>query len=104
MFFNQRPAAVLDARVLIEMTINPESLLRVPRGPAVLVQGGWRTFLVEVRNEAHTTAPLAFRSPQGGSMGRKSSLAITGVHDFTNGVVDEMEARSRWIGLAGYDA
>ncbi len=37
-------------------------------------------------------------------MGRKSSLAITGVHDFTNGVVDEMEARSRWIGLAGYDA
>lgn len=69
MFFNQRPAAVLDARVLIEMTINPESLLRVPRGPAVLVQGGWRTFLVEVRNEAHTTAPLAFRSPQGGSHG-----------------------------------
>lgn len=90
-------AAVLDARVLIEMTINPESLLSVPRGavPAVLVQGGWRTFLVEVRNEAHTTAPLAFRSPQGGSMGRKSSLAITGVHDFTNGVVDEMEARTR---------
>ncbi len=97
--------AVLDTRVLLEVTINPENRISVRRGAdqAELVQGGWRTFLVKVRNEAHTTAPLVIRSPQGGPMGRKSSLAITGVHDFTNGAVDEVEARARWIALAGYD-
>lgn len=98
-------AAVLDMRVLMEVRINPEVRLSVARGPAPadLVQGGWRTFLVRVVNEAGATSPLRIRSPQGGAMGRTSSLAVEGVHDFTNGAVDTEEARARWIALSTYD-
>ena len=98
-------AAVLDQRVLMEVRINPEARLSVTRGaaPANLVQGGWSTFLVRVINEASATSPLVIRSPQGGATGRRSSLAIEGVHDFTNGAVDAEEARARWIALNNYD-
>ena len=97
--------SVLDDRVLIEVNINPEMRVSVRRGevPASLIQGGWRTFLVRVNNASGATTQLTIRSPQGGPMGRRSSLAITGVHDFTNGAVDAVEARARWIALATYD-
>lgn len=37
-------------------------------------------------------------------MGRRSSLAIAGVHDFTIGAVDEVEARARWLAINTFDA
>jgi hypothetical protein len=91
----------LDSNVLINVEINPEMRVSVTRGsaPAELIQGGWRTFLVRVKNAAGNTPVLTIKSPQGGAMGRRSSGAITGVHDFTNGAVDEVEARSRWLGI-----
>jgi hypothetical protein len=97
--------SIFDPRVLMAVTINPEVRLSVSRGPASanLVQNGWTTFLIKVINEAGATPSLTIRSPQGGKMGRTSSLAITGVHDFTNGAVDAAEARHRWIALAMYD-
>ena len=58
--------AILDPYCLLEIHINPESRVKVAPGPAraELVERGWRTFLVKVRNEAGVTAPLRVSSPQ----------------------------------------
>ena len=44
---------MLDARCLAGVNINPESRVKVARGPAAaeLVEQGWRVFLVKVHNE-----------------------------------------------------
>ncbi len=57
---------VLDARVLIGVTINPEMRVKVAVGDAKpeLVEGGWRPFLVKVQNDSGTTAELRATSPQ----------------------------------------
>ena len=57
--------AILDPYCLLEIHINPESRVKVAPGPAraELVERGWRTFLVKVRNEAGVTAPLRVSSP-----------------------------------------
>ncbi|QRR02872.1 CehA/McbA family metallohydrolase [Dyadobacter sandarakinus] len=56
---------ILDPYCLNMVHINPESRVKVERGPvrAVLVQGGWTSFLVKVINEAGVTAPLMVTSP-----------------------------------------
>jgi hypothetical protein len=58
--------AVLDARVLFAVHINPEMRVKVAAGEAKpeLVEGGWRTFLVKVHNQSGTTAELKVKSPQ----------------------------------------
>ncbi len=58
--------AILDPHCLLDVHINPESRVKVGPGPAraELVERGWRTFLVKVRNEAGVTAPLRISSPQ----------------------------------------
>jgi len=58
---------ILDRYALFDVHINPESRVKVTAGAAKaeLVQQGWRTFLVKVRNEAGVTAPLKVESPQG---------------------------------------
>lgn len=64
----QRACAVLDARSLFHVHINPEQRVKVAPGAAraELVEAGWRQFLVRVTNEAGTTAPLRVTSPQAG--------------------------------------
>ncbi len=97
--------ATLDRQVLIEVDINPESRISVKRGAAraQLYEHGWKSFLVKVRNEAAVTSPLKIRSPEGLPMSRRSSLAIEGVHDFTNGAVDPVESRKRWLAVDTWD-
>jgi hypothetical protein len=58
--------AVLDARTLVGVHINPEMRVKVQPGEAkpALVEGGWTAFLVKVHNEAGTTAALRVKSPQ----------------------------------------
>lgn len=98
--------AILAPHVLMEVELNPEMRVAVIKGAASpeLYQGGWRTFLVKVLNRAAVTPVLKIKSPQGASAGRRSSLAIAGVHDFTNGAVDEVEARARWLAINTFDA
>src|SRR5262245_8371885 len=57
---------VLDKYCLAEVFINPESRVKVAQGPAKpeLVEQGWRSFLLKVRNEAGVTAQLKAESPQ----------------------------------------
>lgn len=59
--------AVLDARTLVGVSINPEMRVKVQPGDAkaVLAEAGWTAFLVKVHNEAGTTAALRVKSPQG---------------------------------------
>lgn len=59
---------LLDGHVLLCVQINPESRVRVIRGPAsaTLQQGGYTPVLVKVINEGGVTARLRIGSPQAG--------------------------------------
>ncbi|MCW3116612.1 MAG: hypothetical protein JWM28_694 [Chitinophagaceae bacterium] len=56
---------ILDPYCLALVNINPETRVKVIRGPAKakLIQGGWVSFLVKVNNEAGVTAQLQVESP-----------------------------------------
>ena len=56
---------ILDPYCLAMITINPESRVKVIRGPAKakLIQSGWVSFLVKVNNDAGVTAQLQVESP-----------------------------------------
>jgi len=66
---------VLDPHVLIAVHLNPESRVKVARGPAraELMQQGWRVFLTRVHNEAGVTAELKVESPNAAPLHRRSS-------------------------------
>src|SRR5688500_8105226 len=51
---------ILDPYCLAMVDINPEARVKVLRGPAKakLIQNGWTSFLIKVRNEAGVTARL----------------------------------------------
>lgn len=56
----KRLQQILDPYCLAMININPEARVKVSQGPAapVLMQNGWKTFLVKVHNEAGVTALL----------------------------------------------
>ncbi len=96
---------ILDRHALLHVEINPESRVSVSRGQAKaqLIEQGWRTFLIKVRNQAADTTAFRIYCPQARPMGRRSGNTITGVHDFTNGAVDVVEARARWAAINIWD-
>lgn len=57
--------AILDPYCIAFVNINPESRVKVRRGPAdgVLQENGWSTYLVKVENRAGTRAVLECASP-----------------------------------------
>ncbi|MCH2201897.1 MAG: CehA/McbA family metallohydrolase [Fuerstiella sp.] len=57
---------LLDPLCIVEVHINPESRVKVAPGPVKkeLMQHGWRSFLVKVRNEAGINPELIADSPQ----------------------------------------
>jgi len=65
---------VLDPLCLAEVNINPESRVKSAVGPApkLLMQQGWRVFLVKVHNEAGVTAALRCRSPNAKPLVKRS--------------------------------
>lgn len=64
----ERLQRILDKYCLAGVDINPESRVKVQQGQAsaVLVEQGWRAFLVKVRNEAGITPVLAVESRNAG--------------------------------------
>jgi len=59
---------LLDDRVLLVVHVNPESRVRVARGPAaaMLQQAGYTPAIVKILNESRGTARLGIGSPQAG--------------------------------------
>jgi hypothetical protein len=91
---------VLDKYCLVEVHINPESRVKVSQGQAKtdLVEKGWRTFLVKVRNEAGVTAQLRAESPN-----------ALPVFDAPSGsprpakTLSEREVANRWLDLSMFN-
>ena len=81
---------ILDAQCLIDVQINPESRVKAKVGPAdrILVEKGWRNFLVKVRNEAGVTAPLQVRS--------ENALPLAGS--------PKSKIKDRWLDLNAFNS
>lgn len=95
---------VLDRYCLLDVHINPESRVRVSQGAAKpeLVESGWRTFLVKVRNEAGVTAQLKAESQNA------EKVFSRGARGFSTDprppqTITAREVRDRWLGLAMFD-
>jgi hypothetical protein len=99
---------VLDRRTLINVEISPESRVKVTRGaaPPVLVEKGWRSFLVRVRNEAGVTAQLKAESQNA------RPVYARGISDIPGGFSTEprptqritpREVADRWLELSMFD-
>ena len=101
--------AVLDARSLFFVEISPESRVRVTRGraEATLVEKGWRSFLVRVRNEAGVTAQLKAASPNALPVyARGQSATIPGGFSLDPRPAQKItpsEVANRWLDLSMFD-
>ncbi|HEV8506732.1 MAG TPA: CehA/McbA family metallohydrolase [Chitinophagaceae bacterium] len=62
---SKRVQEILDPYCLAIININPESRVKVLRGPAnpKLIQNGWVSYLVKVNNDAGVTSQLQVESP-----------------------------------------
>lgn len=101
--------AVLDARSLFFVEISPESRVRVTRGraEATLVEKGWRSFLVRVRNEAGVTAQLKAASPNALPVyARGQSATIPGGFSLDprpTQTIKPSDVANRWLDLSMFD-
>ncbi len=101
---------IMDARTLLGVHINPEMRVKVVQGPAkaVLVEKGWRQYLVKVANEAGTTAPLRGVSPQARAVHNarsvltNSDMVLGGDH--AGHVHPTPHALGAWLDLQMFDA
>ena len=91
---------VLDKHTLLAVHINPESRVKVARGPARprLLQQGWRVFLVRVHNEAGVTAELKVESPNAAPVYRRSTGSPEPKVTVTPGQVGD-----RWLDIGMYN-
>ena len=91
---------VLDQYCLFDIHINPESRVKVTQGVAKpeLLQNGWRTFLIKVRNEAGVTAELKASSQQAQRVYSQS----TG-NPRPPQTIAERDVADRWLGLAMFN-
>ncbi|MBO9573222.1 MAG: CehA/McbA family metallohydrolase, partial [Chitinophagaceae bacterium] len=74
---------ILDPYCIAFVDINPESRVKVEKGPAKaqLIQNGWTSFLVKVKNDAGGTAELKVESP--------NALPRTHVNSYASRVLKE---------------
>jgi len=74
----ERLQRILDKYCLAGVNINPESRVKVQQGQAapVLVEQGWRAFLVKVQNEAGITPVLAVESRNAGPIPNQPQFAV----------------------------
>jgi hypothetical protein len=95
---------VLDRHVLLDVHINPESRVHVTQGkaPADLVEQGWRTFLVRVRNEAGVTAPLRVSSPQALRVSSRGPKGFS-IDSRPAQTISTRDVADRWLDLQMFD-
>ncbi|MBO0722873.1 MAG: hypothetical protein J2P41_18755, partial [Blastocatellia bacterium] len=88
---------VLDKYCLVEVQISPESRVKVMpgKGKTELLEKGWRTFLIKVRNEAGVTAELKVESP--------NALPVFGAPSGSprpERSISKLEVADRWLDLS----
>lgn len=95
---------VLDKHCLINVQISPESRVKVEQGRAAteLVEGGWRVFLVKVRNEAGVTAQLKAQSPNALPVYARAKEFVGSPRPAQT--IKRSDVVNRWLDLAMYDA
>lgn len=93
--------AILDPYCLAMVEINPEARVKVIRGPAagVLLQNGWKSFLVKVHNQAAVNAALEAESPNAGPLLHGSTGAPRRKDE---NVISPGEVGSRFLELSMY--
>lgn len=91
---------ILDEYTLFNVHINPESRVKVMPGNAdkTLLQGGWKTFLVKINNEAGTTAVLTAESPQSKSIFNGGAIQGMGSHG-KGDAVTMTDIKDRWLDM-----
>ena len=91
---------VFNGLCLAGVNINPESRVKVARGPAAakLMENGWTVFLVRVHNEAGVTAPLRVTSPNAAPLYQRS----TGSPDPKPSIRPD-DVPNRWLDLQTHD-
>jgi hypothetical protein len=96
--------AVLDRYCLLDVHINPESRVKVMQGPAraELLEQGWRTFLVKVRNEAGVTAPLRVTSPNAERVFSRGPQGFS-ISPRPVQTVTARDVSDRWLDLYTFD-
>ena len=95
---------VLDPHCLLDVHINPESRVHVTQGKAraELVEQGWRTFLLKVRNEAGVTAPLRVSSPQALRVFSRGPKGFS-ISPTPEQTISPRDVADRWLDLQTYD-
>ena len=100
----RRIQEILDRHVLLDIDINPESRVHVAPGGArpELVEQGWRTVLVKVRNAAGVTAPLRVSSPHAQAVFSRGPRGFS-IDPRPTQTIAERDVRDRWLDLAAYE-
>jgi hypothetical protein len=100
----RRIQEILDQHVLLDVEINPESRVHVTPGRArtELVEQGWRTVLVKVRNAAGVTAPVRYASPQAQAVFSRGPRGFS-IDSRPAQTIAERDVRDRWLDLAAFD-
>jgi hypothetical protein len=95
---------ILDPYCLLDVHINPESRVKVASGPAraELVERGWRTFLVKVRNEAGVTAALRVSSPQAQRVFSRGPRGFS-IDPRPAQTISAADVADRWLELETFD-
>jgi hypothetical protein len=99
---------ILDNRTLLYVDINPESRVSVTRGKAeaTLVEKGWRSFLVKVRNQAGVTAQLKAASPNALPVYARGLSDIPGgfsLDPTPKQTIKPSEVANRWLEIMMFD-
>ena len=96
--------AILDARTLLDVHINPESRVAVTAGQADarLAADGWRTFLVKVRNDAGVTAALRVTSPNADRVFSRGARGFS-MDSRPVQTITSRDIADRWLDLATFD-
>jgi hypothetical protein len=94
----------LDKYCLVDVHINPESRVKVTQGPArtELLEQGWRTFLVKVRNEAGVTAQLRAESPNALPVYSRGKGGFS-TSPRPEQTITEREVMDRWLEVAMFN-
>ncbi len=97
---------ILDAHCLFGVTINPENRVKVVPGAVkpVLVEQGWRQFLVKVQNDSGSTAPLVAVSPNAISLFDSGSANTPSDREYRKrGDTSPRRGTDLWLDLQTFD-